>query len=374
MTLLLQELPEDQQQRIAFDEQVLWCGKGRPVAWFNGAVGSCVMGLFVSVFVGFFSCLVLPDLFGGQASGGVQWHGAAILLVWFGFFIPLSLSLLFAPLWHWLGTRRAVWVITDRRVLRLRGKGCREWKDDELLEDPEWTFLDDGGRNFAFGQHRVSSKHGAHWEHDMIESVPAEDADRVKSALLRLAELRKRAKAEDLPHQVADVQGRFSVLHDSDGRVRIVYRKNRPFFGMVMLTVVFALAAGLVTLVVRAGGMPIPVCILLPLILVLSCTPFVYEIFGRREIALKGGRGHYFNGVGRIGISSSFAYDENTLFQKGRTDYEVNGRKHYALMLHPASGNVSQRILAHKEEAVVEAFIRLLSSAIQSMDIAPQKD
>lgn len=370
MTLLVQELPEHQQKRIAFDEQVLWCGKGRPVAWFDGAISSCLIGLILSVFVGIFACLFLPSLFTNRAETGVRLGALAFSLVWFGIFIPSSLALLLAPFWHWLGTRRTVWVITDRRVLRLRGKGFREWRDDELLEEPEWIFMDDGGRDFAFGQHRSSSKSGSHMEQVLIESVPPEDVPRVESALLRLAELRKERLAADLPNQVADVRVRFSVSRDPDGRrVRIVYRKNRPVFGVVMLGVVLAFAAAVVTLVVHEGDSPtraglLPLLLILP-ILGAASFPFFYEIFGRREIVLENGQGRYFNGVGRIGLNRSFTYDEKTHVRKGRTDYQVNGRSHFSVLIRADGQEMTFPILAHGDEAVADEFIRLLRAAIR---------
>lgn len=198
MTLLMQELPLSLQARIAPDEQVQWCGKGRPVAWFDGAIGQCIIGVVILAFLCFFGSLVIPSI----NSESVSLSGVVTAVVFFAVFGLIDISLLFAPLWHWCATRRAIWVITDRRVLCFRGRSCDEWKDSALVEEPEWEFLyDDGGRDFIFGQHRVSSKHGSHWEHDRIESVPPEDVARVEAALLRLAECRKAREAAALPGQ-----------------------------------------------------------------------------------------------------------------------------------------------------------------------------
>lgn len=188
MTLLLQELPASLQSRIAPDEQVLWCGKGRPVAWFEGVVGQCIMGAIILAFLCFSGSVVISATESESASLTGNVTVAAFHLV-FGL---ICVRLLFAPFWHWCATRRAVWVITDRRVLCFHGWNYGEWKEDKLIEEPEGKVLsDDGGRDFVFGRHRVYSKHGSYWERDRIESVPPEDVARVEAALLRLAENRR---------------------------------------------------------------------------------------------------------------------------------------------------------------------------------------
>lgn len=362
MTFLVQELPEHLQARITPEEQVLWCGKGRPVAWFDGAIGQCVIGVVVLAFLCFFGSVVIS----ATDFESVSLVGKVMPVVFFAVFGLIDISLLFAPLWHWCATRRAVWVITDRRVLCFRGRSCDEWKESALVEEPEWEFLyDDGGRDFVFGQHRVSSRHGSHWEHDRIESVPPEDVARVEAALLRLAECRKAREAAALPGEIAEVSGRFTVLHDSDGSIRIIYRKNRPVLGAVMLAAAVGFLALMVTLLVRAGDTPIPIYLLFVPILLLACWPFLYEIFGRREIALAAGSGRYFNGIGRIGFSRTFTYDSHTLVHEGRTIYQVNGRNHYAVLLRASGRETSQTILAHGEEAVAKEFIRYLKQAIR---------
>lgn len=360
MTLLPQEIPECLQARIAADEQVLWCGKGRPVAWFDGAVGQCVIGFLLLLVTVFFGSALAPAAF--RAANSIAGKvGALAFCILFG---AIAINLLFAPLWHWCATRRAVWVITDRRVLRFRGKRCCEWKDGELLEEPEWEFLyDDGGRDFVFGQHRVASKRGSHWERDRIESVPPEDVARVEAALVRLAEIRKQKEAAALPGRIAEVSARFSVLREPGNRVRIVYRKNRPALGVFLLAVVIGLVALMVTLLVRAGDTPVPVYFIFLPILVLGSFPFAYLAFGRREIALKAGSGLYFNGIGRVGFSRGFTYDRHSQVHVGRTDYQVNGRNHYSVQLRESGQEASRMILAHGEEAVAKEFVRHLKQA-----------
>ena len=362
MTLLLQELPTYLQVCIAPDEQVLWCGKGRPVAWFAGAVGRCIMGVALLMFLSFFGSIVIPEL----CSGSVSVSGKVTAVAFFALFGLICSSLLLAPFWHWCATRRAVWVITDRRVFRFRGRSYREWKDSELVEEPEWEFLyDDGGRSFVFGQHRVSSKYGSHWEQDRIESVPPEDVARVEAALLRLAECRKSREAAALPRQIAEVSGRFAVLHGPDGSVRIIYRRNRRVLGVVMLAATVGFVALIVTLFVRAGDTPFPIYFLFIPIFVLACWPSLYDIFGRREITLASGSGRYFNGIGRVGFSRAFTYDNHTIVHEDRTDYQVNGRHHFAVMLRASGQESSQAILAHDEEAVVKEFIQHLKRVIR---------
>ena len=370
MTLLLQELPTWMQARIASGEQVLWCGKGRPVAWFDGAIGQCIMGFFVSLFLAFFGSIMIPATF----SESTSLFGKIVVVVFHVLFGLMGVSLLLSPFWHWCATRRAVWVITTRRVLRFRGKGCREWKDDELLEEPEWEFLyDDGGRNFAFGQHYVSSKHGSHWEEDRIESVPPEDVARVEAALIRLAEIRKEEKSAALPGQIAEVSTRFSVLRGPENRVRIVYRKNRPMLGSFLFVAVIGFVALMVTLLVRAGDTPVPVYFFFLPILVFGSFPFAYMAFGRREIELKAGSGRYFNGIGRIGFSRSFTYDRHSLVHEGRTDYQVNGRSHFSVMIRESGQKSSRMILAHGEEAVVKEFVRHLKRTLKVIALKEER-
>jgi len=212
MTMMFQELSERRQRRLDADEQVLWCGKGRPVSWHDGAIGSCVMGFFICVFVGVFAAVVLPGVFGGQSSGGVRFGAEALATVLITLFGSVGISQLFAPFWHWLATRAYVWVITNRRVLRFNGPFVTVWEGAgivySLLEEPAWEFLDDGGRNFAFGES------GSKQKTDIIESVPPEDVPRVESALLRLAKLRREARESAVPGKMQSVRGRFRVIRD----------------------------------------------------------------------------------------------------------------------------------------------------------------
>ena len=370
MTFLVQELPEHLQARITPEEQVLWCGKGRPVAWFDGAIGQCVIGVVVLAFLCFFGSVVIS----ATDFESVSLVGKVMPVVFFAVFGLIDISLLFAPLWHWCATRRAIWVITDRRVLCFRGRSCDEWKDSALVEEPEWEFLyDDGGRNFAFGQHYVSSKHGSHWEEDRIESVPPEDVARVEAALIRLAEIRKEEKSAALPGQIAEVSTRFSVLRGPENRVRIVYRKNRPMLGSFLFVAVIGFVALMVTLLVRAGDTPVPVYFFFLPILVFGSFPFAYMAFGRREIELKAGSGRYFNGIGRIGFSRSFTYDRHSLVHEGRTDYQVNGRSHFSVMIRESGQKSSRMILAHGEEAVVKEFVRHLKRTLKVIALKEER-
>lgn len=108
-----------------------------------------------------------------------------------------------------------------------------------------------------------------------------------------------------------------------------IHRKSPPVFGMVMLMVTVCFCALMVTLLVRAGDTPIPIYFLFVPILILACLPFLYAIFGRREISLSADSGTYFHGAGRIGFSRAFSYDRSSLVHEGRTAYQVNGRNHF---------------------------------------------
>lgn len=178
MTLTIQSLPERWQQRIDSDEQVLWCGKTRPSAWNVDTVLCSFVGVALCALTGFTAYHL-----SGVERGAVFFWVIATLFVFLPGGVGLGLSL--SPLWHWLRTRSQVWVITNRRVLRFLGPFMREWKGKNLLDEPEWLFLDDEGRDFAFGRH--GSKR------DFIESVSQEDSAWVESALVRLANTRRAA-------------------------------------------------------------------------------------------------------------------------------------------------------------------------------------
>lgn len=354
------KVPERLQRRIAADEQVLWCGKGRPVVRFVGYISDCIAGVILLGILSFFGFTFTPIVF----SENVSICGMILFAAFFLCFGSICVYLLFSPFWHWLGTSHTVWVITDKRVLRLCYGSCREWKDDELLDRPNWVCLPDGGRNFAFGQHKVSSKHNTHWEHDIIESVPAEDVAVVEAALVRLSVLRKERQAVKLTEQMANVLNRFTVLRGADGCVRIIYRKTRAIFGGFMLAFVLNFVAFLIAVFANDGDVTIPIILAFVPMTFVAGFPFVYEIFGRREICIKDGKGYYFNGVGRLGIRRAFAYDKSTLVYKGIADYQAGGRDVPAVRVRSGDGATDRLILAHSEEAVVQQFILLLRSAI----------
>ena len=360
MTMLFQELSERRQRQIDLDEQVLWCGKGRPVTWHDGAIGSCVMGLVTCVFVGAFASMVFPDLFRSRAATGVRLGGAAVAIVVVGAFVTLGLSLLLSPFWHWLGTRSYVWVITSRRVLRFWGPFVSVWDGSEtgscLLDEPEWKFLDDGGRNFAFGQ-----SCGKHKTEVLIESVPPEDVPQVESALLRLAKLRREARESAVSGKMQTIRGRFRVFRDEvSGARRIVYRDNHLVRSLILLALIAGFfGAAIALVVVRELFWWLVVLMILPAFFG-GVAPFVYGAFGRREVTLGNGSGVYFNGVGRLGIYRHFSYDSQTTVRRGQTAYRLNGRHLMEVQLRTQSPAVDRRLFAHPDDAVVETFVRLI--------------
>ena len=184
MTIVFQELSDRRQARLAPNERVLWCGKGRPVAVHDGMFAACFAGLLLCALATALAVKVLPAL-----GDSPSWQGFRIpAMLLFVAFLLAGLWLLLAPLRHWLVTCANVWAITDRRVIRFCGPFVRTWESERLLDEPEWYFLDDeADRDFAFGRHR----RGLRLVVDCIESVPAADVPQVEAALLRLAELRR---------------------------------------------------------------------------------------------------------------------------------------------------------------------------------------
>ena len=365
MTMMFQELSERRQRQIGLDEQVLWCGKGRPVAWHDGAIGSCVMGLVTCVFVGAFASVVLPDLFRSRAATGVRLGGAAVAIVVLGAFVTLGLSLLLSPFWHWLGTRSYVWVITSRRVLRFWGPFVSVWNGSEtgccLLDEPEWKFLDDGGRDFAFG--RSSGKHKTDV---LIESVPPEDVPQVEFALLRLAKLRREARESAVSGKMQAVRGRFRVFRDEvSGARRIVYRDNHLVRSLIWLVLIAGFFGAVIALVIAREHFGVFVVLAILPALFGGSAPFVYGAFGRREVAMENDSGVYFNGVGRIGIYRRFSYDSQTTVRRGQTAYRLNGRHLMEVQLCTQSPAVVRRLFAHPDDAVVETFVQLIREELR---------
>lgn len=111
--------------------------------------------------------------------------------------------------------------------------------------------------------------------------------------------------------------------------------------------------------------MPPWILALFPLPMALGCLPYAYYLFGRREIVMENGRGHYFNGVWPIGIFRRFTYGKETRLNIGKTRYRLNGRSILEVQLSEPGRFEPQRLFADSNETVIKVFVRHMSRAMR---------
>jgi hypothetical protein len=102
---------------------------------------------------------------------------------------------------------------------------------------------------------------------------------------------------------------------------------------------------------------------------ILAVTPTLYDFFGRREFVIGAGTGHYFNGVGKIGVRREFSFDETTGVRKGESAYYFARTRIPEVQLFPVGCATPARLCASDDEALIDAFVRLLREAIQHQDM-----
>jgi len=180
------ELTARQRVKLAPDEQVFWCGKARPTAWFGAGPLTVIVGAIICAFGGTFMWGVCLDVRKPLVAKSVTLVGCVL-------FNGFGLRCLLSPLGHWMLTRGSVWAITDRRVVRFFGPFVKSWPREEMLEHVEWTEARHGCRDFAFAEHWVSGKRGGRMVTDSLANVRAEDAPLVEAAFRRLEEITRAA-------------------------------------------------------------------------------------------------------------------------------------------------------------------------------------
>jgi len=357
------ELSAYQRARLAADEQVFWCGKTRASAMFDGWPIVVIFGAVACAFI----CPMLWKVLGHVAFNE---HTPLAVRIFFALFcVPFAafgLGFLLSPLWHWILTRGSVWAITDRRVVRFFGPFAKTWWREKMFERVVWAKGRRGCHDFAFAEHWVSSK-GGHMATDCIAGVRQEDVPFVEAAFHRLEEIKRAGDAVRQSEAVAAAEKRFRVFTDA-GRTRIVYRRRRIAKGVALLTFVLAFFATMAWFVFAKDNEAHWIAVLFCLPLVLACAPSVYDLFGRREIALANGRGVYFNGVGAIGIRRHFTYDATTTIRIGQTQYRMNGKGLPEAQLLTPGQHAPRRLFAHPDEEVVEVFVRHLREAMKAQD------
>ena len=219
------------------------------------------------------------------------------------------------------------------------------------------------------------------------DSAKAEaDCERIRQLLAEKAHVsltRIRGDDERTAAAAIEAQGKITALRDDDGRiVRIIYRPRRYVRGTIVHAVIIVFFSLVGWLVWTKGDSPwlIAACVI-PAILAVA--PTIYDVFGRREFVIGAGTGHYFNGVGRIGVCRKFSFDEKTRVRKGESAYyyadhsvghkDTTGTRAMTripeVQLLPAGCATPTRLCASDDEALIDAFVRLLREAIQHKDM-----
>ena len=151
------------------------------------------------------------------------------------------------------------------------------------------------------------------------------DCERIRQLLSEKAGVslaRIRIETERTATAAAEAQAKISVVRDDNGRiVRIIYRPKRYVRGMVVLALVLAFFGLVGCLVWTKGESPWLFAAFAVPTMLGAVTPLLYDFLGRREIVVGEGKGRYFNGIWRIGLTRPFTFDETTRVRKGESSY-----------------------------------------------------
>ena len=269
--------------------------------------------------------------------------------------------------WLSMKTRVQVDAWTWSRVVRLRG----------FCSAVELVGRDGQGHVVYESPYNGSARNSAKAEAD-CERIRQMLAEKAHVSLTRI-----RVDDEQTAASAIEVQNKITVLRDDNGRiVRITYRPKHYVRGAIVLAAVIAFFALVGWLVWAKGDSPwLIAALVIPTIL--AVTPTLYDFFGRREFVIGAGTGHYFNGVGKIGVRREFSFDETTGVHKGESDYyyadhsvghkDVTGTRAMTripeVQLFPVGCATPARLCASDDEALIDAFVRLLREAIQHQDM-----
>ena len=209
------------------------------------------------------------------------------------------------------------------------------------------------------------------------------DCERVRRLLeerLGISRARVRIETELSVAAAAEAQAKTSVVRDDCGRiVRIVYRPRRIVRGAANLAFVLLFFV-LLELLVWAKGPSYGFMLGFVVPAILAIMPSLYDFFGRREFVIGKGTGHYFNGVGRIGLTRPFVFNETTRVHKGESNYyqsdqsighkNTTGTRNMTripeVQLFTAGNPAPVRLCARDDEALIDIFVKLLREAIRS--------
>lgn len=177
MTMLFHELPEHLQRRIAADEQVLWCGKGRPTPFLRGFWPRMMAGCMAAAFLYWtFPDRVLAEL----AKGGENLSAFDVLpALVYSFFAAIDIWLLLTPLYYWILSLGTTWVVTNRSVTSFFGPFTHTWMRSEWLDPVRVETRGNGCSDFLFMERGllITMKNRGEVKVEAgIENVPPEDA------------------------------------------------------------------------------------------------------------------------------------------------------------------------------------------------------
>ena len=210
------------------------------------------------------------------------------------------------------------------------------------------------------------------------------DCERVRRLLeerLGISRARVRIETAQSVAAASEAQAKTSVVRDDCGRiVRIVYRPRRIVRGAANLVLILLFFGLMGWLVWTKGHSREFMLAVFPVILALAITPSLYDFFGRREFVIGKGTGHYFNGVGRVGLTRPFVFNETTRVHKGESNYyqsdqsighkNTTGTRNMTripeVQLFTAGNPAPARRCAHDDEALIDVFVKLLREAIRS--------
>jgi hypothetical protein len=145
------QLEQGANQALDPGETLVWCGAPDPV---RIAVQALPMALFGGPFVGFAAFWIVTT--SGLASSAPSLAGPVRLFPLFGLpCLLIGLAMLSAPLWTFLGARRTLYGITNRRVFIAGrgGKAVRSFARSDI-GDLEHVERDDGTGDLYFAMRR----------------------------------------------------------------------------------------------------------------------------------------------------------------------------------------------------------------------------
>ncbi|HKQ57467.1 MAG TPA: hypothetical protein VJY35_06335 [Candidatus Eisenbacteria bacterium] len=136
-------------------ERLLWSGCPTPGAAALGALPATLFGIPFTAFALFWIW--------GASQGIEKAPGPFKFFPLFGIpFLCVGLGMLLAPLWAWLGARRTVYAVTERRALIITGNGSRTVRSYSGQDIGEITRVEaaDGRGTVYFAQRSWTNSRG----------------------------------------------------------------------------------------------------------------------------------------------------------------------------------------------------------------------